>query len=110
MSLCEGIIRILEKEARSQGFARVKAVRLKVGAFSCASPEAMEFCFRAITRGTLADGAILEVERTPGKAWCMNCGETVTLAERYDSCPQCGTYELQVTGGDELRVTELEVD
>jgi hydrogenase nickel incorporation protein HypA/HybF len=40
----------------------------------------------------------------------MACGETVSLNERYDRCPQCGTYELQITGGDELRVNELEVE
>lgn len=109
MSLCEGIIRIIEAESRARGFQRVNTVRIVIGAFSCAAPEALEFCFRTITRGTIADGAILDMVRLPGKAWCMNCGETVALTERYECCPQCGTYELQVTGGDELRVTELEV-
>jgi len=81
-----------------------------VGALSCAAPEALDFCFRAVTAGTLADGARLEVIRTPGQAWCMRCGETVMLGERYDPCPQCGTFEVQVTGGDEMRIKELEVE
>ncbi|MBK8906504.1 MAG: hydrogenase maturation nickel metallochaperone HypA [Rhodospirillales bacterium] len=109
VSLCEGIIRIIEAEQRTHGFQRVNAVRIVIGAFSCAAPEALEFCFRTIARGTVADGAILDMVRIPGNAWCMNCGETVELTERYDCCPQCRTYELQVTGGDELRVAELEV-
>lgn len=110
MSLCESVLRILQNEARAKQFARVKVVRLQVGAFSCAMPEAMDFCFKAVTHGTLAEGARLEIERLTGKAWCMNCGETVEIRERYDACPQCRGYELQVSGGDELRVTELEVE
>ncbi len=39
----------------------------------------------------------------------MRCGETINIAERYEPCPQCGTFELQVTGGDEMRIKELEV-
>lgn len=110
MSLCESVVRILAKEAREQHFRQVRVVHLRIGAFSCASPEAMDFCFRVVTKGTLAENARLEMERTPGYAWCMSCGQTVVIRERHDCCPQCRSYELQVTGGDELQVTELEVE
>ena len=109
LALCQGVVGVLRKEAEAQHFDRVTLVRLQIGAFSCASPEALEFCFKAVTRGTLAEGAQLDLVRVPGQAWCMNCGETVSINERYDACPQCGTYELQVTGGDDMRVQELEV-
>ena len=110
MSLCESIVRIAQQQARQQSFRRVIVIRVEIGALSCASPEALEFCFKAVSHGSVAEGAHLELVRQPGSAWCMNCGETVCINERYDSCPQCGTYELQVTGGDQLRVSELEVE
>lgn len=110
MSLCESLLGILEQEAEAQNFKRVKIVRLQVGAMSCAAPEALDFCFRTVSNGTIAHGARLELHRTPGRAWCMNCGETVPVLERYDPCPQCGGYELQVTGGDEMRIKDLEVE
>jgi hydrogenase nickel incorporation protein HypA/HybF len=34
----------------------------------------------------------------------------VRVAQRFDACPDCGGYQLQVTGGDELRIKELEVE
>jgi len=40
----------------------------------------------------------------------MTCSETVAVDERYDPCPQCAGYELQVVGGDEMRVKDLEVE
>lgn len=110
MALCEGVVEIIAQEAERQKFSRVRTVWLEIGALSHVEPEAMRFCFDAVSRGTVADGARFEVVSVPGSAWCMTCSETVPLARRYDPCPTCGGHQLQVTAGDDLRVKELEVD
>ena len=110
MSLCESVVRILEDTARSQGFGRVKTVWLEVGALSGVEIEAMRFSFDAVTRGTLAEQAKLELIALPGRAWCMQCAKSVEVQQRFDACPTCGSYQLQVTGGDELKIKELEVE
>jgi len=110
MSLCESVLQILQDNAKSQGFARVKAVWLEIGGFSGVEPEAMRFCFDAIMRDTLADQARLEIIEIPGKAWCMQCSKSVQVAQRFDACPECGSYQLQVVGGEEMKIKELEVE
>ena len=110
MSLCEGIMRIIEDEARNKAFAKVKTVRLEIGALSHVEPEALKFCFDAVALHGLAAGAALEIVATPGTAWCLTCSKSVAISQRYDPCPQCGGYQLQVTGGEEMRITELEVE
>ena len=66
--------------------------------------------FDAVSRGTLAEGSRFEIVPTAGTAFCFACGEAVTIAERFSDCPRCGGHQLQVTGGDELRIKELEVE
>jgi hydrogenase nickel incorporation protein HypA/HybF len=110
MSLCESIMGIIEDEAKRQGFTRVKRVRLEIGALSGAEPEAMRFGFDAVTRGTLAEGAELEILPLPGTAWCLPCAAQVEISQRFDTCPVCGSPQVQVTGGEELRIKDLEVD
>lgn len=110
MSLCEGVLQVLQDNARSQGYSRVKTVWLEIGSLSGVEVEAMRFSFDLVMKETLADGAKLEIIRVPGQAWCMQCGKPVAVTERYDACPECGGYQLQVTAGDEMRVKELEVD
>ncbi len=110
MSLTESVVEILREEARRQGFSRVKTVWLEIGALGGVEPEAMEFCFDVVTRGTLAEGARLEIIRTPGRGYCLDCGEESPLEERFGACPKCGGNHMQMTGGDQLRVKELEVD
>lgn len=110
MSLCESVLDILQDNAKSQGFERVKIVWLEIGALSGVEPEAMRFCFDAITRNTLADRAKLEIIMVPGDAWCMQCSKTVQVEQRFDLCPECGSYQLQVTSGEDMRIKELEVE
>lgn len=110
MSLTESVVEILQDEARRQGYSRVKKVWLEIGALSGVEPAAMEFCFDAATRGTLAEGARLEIVRAPGQGWCLDCEKTVAHSERFGACPECGGYKVQMTSGDEMRVKELEVE
>lgn len=110
MSLTEGILQILEDQAKTQAFKRVKAVWLEIGELSHVEPDAMSFCFEAVMQGTIADGATLEIVRTPGAAWCMTCSKTIAVKTRHDECPDCGGYQLTVTDGDDMRVRELEVE
>lgn len=109
MALAEGVLQLIEDAAREQDFARVSAVWLEIGQLSGVEVEAMRFCFDAVTRGSLAEGAKLEIITIPGTAWCMNCSSAVSCGERFSACPSCGSYQMQVTGGAEMRVKELEV-
>jgi hydrogenase nickel incorporation protein HypA/HybF len=110
MSLCESILQIMETSAAEQGFKRVKTVWLEIGQLSGVELEAMRFGFDAVMRDSLAAGARLEIVELPGQAWCMKCSKTVAVRQRFDECPDCGSFQLQVTGGDEMRIKELEVD
>ena len=109
MSLAEGVLQIVEDSARREGFGAVRAVRLEIGELAGVEVDALRFCFDVVARGTLADGARLDIERTPGGAWCMHCAKTVPVAARLDPCPECGTHQLQVCAGTEMRVKDLEV-
>ncbi len=110
MSLCESILGIIEDEAQKQGFRKVIRVRLEIGALSGVEIEAMRFGFDVVTRGSRVEGAELEIIQLPGTAWCLPCACEVEVAQRYDACPKCGGYQLQVTGGEEMRIKDLEVE
>lgn len=109
LSLCESIRSILEDESAKQSFRAVKRVTLEIGALSGVEPDAMRFGFDVAMAGSVAEGAKLEIVETPGQAWCLSCSKPVSVKARYDSCPECGSHQLQVTGGTEMKILELEV-
>lgn len=110
MSLAEGVLQIIENAARSQDFNRVKTVWVEIGGLSCVEPEALRFAFEAVTGGSVAHGARLEILEIPGRGVCLECSAEVEIAARHEGCPACGSYKLRVTGGDDMRVRELEVE
>jgi hydrogenase nickel incorporation protein HypA/HybF len=66
MSLCESIVKIVEKQARKENVCRVVKVRVALGELSCASEESLSFCFPIVAKGTLAENANLEFIHTDG--------------------------------------------
>ena len=110
MSICESIIGVIEQAAVAQSFNKVNMVRLEIGPLAGVELEALRFSFDVVTRGSIAQGARLEVIELPMDAWCMQCAKKVTVKQRYDACPDCNSYQVQITGGDELRIKDMEVD
>jgi hydrogenase nickel incorporation protein HypA/HybF len=110
MSLAESVLQLIEDSAKTNGFTRVRTVWLEIGQLAGVEAEAMRFCFDAVTRGSIADGAALEIIATPGSGRCTDCGRTVAVTARYEPCPACGGYAVQIAGGAEMRVRELDVE
>jgi len=112
MSLAEGVLGVVEDTLAAQPAAAgeaVRAVRLEIGRLAAVELDALRFAFEVVSRGSVAEGAALEVIEVAGAAWCMQCCATVALGQRGDACPHCGGYQLQVTAGDELRVKDIEL-
>jgi hydrogenase nickel incorporation protein HypA/HybF len=110
MALSQSVADIVLRHAEAHGAERVRAVRLELGALSCAEPDALAFCFEAVTRGTLAEGAALEIAVVPGRAWCWDCDGAVELTDRAAGCPACGGFRLRVETGEDMRVKDLEIE
>lgn len=107
LSLAGGILKVVEDAARREGFARVSQLRLEAGALSGVEVRALRFALDALSPGTCLQGAVIEIDEPPGIAWCLPCGESVAIASRADPCPRCGGFQIQPTGGTELRVVDL---
>ena len=107
MSIAESVIGIVADTASRGGLARVSAVRLEIGALAAVETRSLRFCFDAVARGTVAEGAALVIDELPGIAWCWGCNQTVPLGARVDDCPRCGGSRLQVTGGTDMRVKDI---
>jgi hydrogenase nickel incorporation protein HypA/HybF len=110
MSLAENVMQIIEESACTQYFLRVRVVVLEIGKLAVVEPDAMRFCFDAVTRGTLAEGAKLQIIETPGAGICLACGEEVEMHEQYGLCPSCGSPRLKITAGNQIRVKDIAVE
>jgi hydrogenase nickel incorporation protein HypA/HybF len=109
MSICESILEHIERICVRENASKVKKVALEIGCFAGVENEALYFCFDAITKGTIAENAILEIIEQNGSANCFECSENFVTSDRLSLCPKCGSGRIMVNGGDALRIKNLEV-
>ena len=86
----------------------VKRVTLEIGKLSAVLPESVRFCFDICAKGTPLEGALLEIIEVPGGALCRDCGAEVPLDQLFGRCG-CGSANLELVAGEELKIKEMEV-
>jgi hydrogenase nickel incorporation protein HypA/HybF len=88
--------------------ARVTCVRLEIGALSGVVADSVRFCFDLVTEGTNLEGARLEITEPPGLCSCRVCGQQFAPDGPLLLCP-CGSIEISVLSGSELKITSVQV-
>ena len=90
------------------GDARVTRVVLEIGRLSGVAPEAVRFCFDLCARGTPLEDATLEIVPVAGRARCRDCGGEPEMEDWLSLCG-CGSADLELIQGRELRIRAVEV-
>ncbi len=109
VSLCEGIVSIVESARAQHGFERATTIRLEIGPLSHVDERALRFAFPSVAAGTAAAGATIIIDVPAATAWCTDCALTVTITKRGQDCPHCGHGRLLVRSGDAMRVKDMEI-
>ncbi|MEK7854923.1 MAG: hydrogenase maturation nickel metallochaperone HypA [Acidobacteriota bacterium] len=105
LGITRSVIAICTENA---GGAAVKRITLEVGKLSAILPDAVRFCFDICAQGTPVEGAHLEILEIDGKALCADCGAVFRIDDIVGRCV-CGSRNLKITAGEELKVKEMEV-
>jgi hydrogenase nickel incorporation protein HypA/HybF len=109
MALAASLIALVADEVKAAGASRATRIHLDIGALSHVEPQALRFAFDAAAAGSVAEGAALEIDEPPGRAYCLDCSAEVAIDRRGDACPACGGYKLMVQQGDGMRLSAMEV-
>lgn len=103
LGITRNIVAIVCEKAKTD---RVTRVTIAIGKLSAVLPQAVRFCFDVVSRGTVLEGAELEIIEIEGTAKCRTCGTHFTLEHLYGRCP-CGSADLTRLTGEELLVKEM---
>ena len=96
--------------AEAAGAKRIIEIRLKIGELSGVFPECIKEYLDVISRGTIAEGAVLKVEKIPVSIKCGSCTFEGPIDRKKIQCPACGGTDFKITGGKEYFVDSLEVE
>ena len=105
MAITQGVVDTVRERI---GEATVTVVRLEIGRLSGVVADSVRFCFEVVADGTPLSGARLDIDEPAGRARCNDCGCDFTLDDLILLCP-CGSADVRVLGGRELRIMSVEV-
>ena len=88
--------------------ARVTCVRLEIGSLSGVVADSLRFCFDLVTEGTNLEGAALEIIQLPAMCRCRVCSHEFEPDGPIVLCP-CGSAEVTVLTGHDLKITSVQV-
>ena len=110
LAITEGIIEAAVPAAEKAGAKKILEIRLKIGELSGVFPECIKEYLDVIAKGTIAEGAVLKVEKIPVSIKCQSCAYEGTIERKQIGCPECGSLDFRITGGKEYFVDSLEVE
>lgn len=96
--------------ANEAGARRIAIVRLRIGRLVGVVPEALEFAFEVVRKGTLAEDAALEWTEVPVECRCRSCGRVFSPEGVVYACPDCGELSSEILSGRELELTQVEIE
>ncbi len=108
VSVARGIVSIAGARARERGLARVTAVRVRIGAWTCINPDLLRRAFEAAAADTPTEGAQLEIELVPPSCVCTECGANFSPNGFGMKCTACGSPRVKLRQGRELEIDSLE--
>jgi hydrogenase nickel incorporation protein HypA/HybF len=88
--------------------ARITEVHLEIGALSGVVADSIRFCFDLATEGTSLAGATLEITEPPARCRCRSCGAEFQPDPPIVLCG-CGSADVAVLGGEELKILSVRV-
>ena len=109
-SLARSVLRIVLERARKAGAKRVRAVRGRIAETEALSRSAIEAHFAALARGTLAEGAMLDLAVERIRVRCRRCGLELTPDHYVLLCDCCGAADVEMLGQTGVTVEALEVE
>ena len=117
LAITQSILDIALKAAAAQNAARIRAIRLKIGAFSGVVPECVQMYLDVLAKGIdirigarLPRGRRSRPRTVPLRVQCRACGATGEIDRRHVACPACGSVDLHRLSGREFYVDSIEVD
>jgi hydrogenase nickel incorporation protein HypA/HybF len=118
-SIASEIWESVAKAAREHGGGRVLSISLEVGALNLLAEEQLRFWIGLLAERDGSPGVEVEISCVPARLRCRDCGAEgeASVPEGADHflppallCPACGSPNVEVTGGRELRVMSARIE
>jgi hydrogenase nickel incorporation protein HypA/HybF len=108
LSFAQQILWQTEEAAGASGLKKISVIKIVLGELLYLMPEALNFSFQVLKKGTIADEARLLVEYKKALAQCDASNNQYSWLEHGYNCPRCKSQEIRIIQGMEMLIEYVE--
>jgi hydrogenase nickel incorporation protein HypA/HybF len=109
-SIVESLLRLALDSAEKANARKIIGIHLVVGDYTGVEEDAVNLYFGFLSKDTIAAGAKIHYTHVPGQLRCRDCDILFPLQKRDYQCPQCQGKRIEIVGGRELHIENMEVE
>ena len=110
MSIAQSILDIVDEYMLNENGQCLKEVAVEIGELVAVVPDSLTFCFEVLVEDTPYRGSRLSISIIPLNGTCSDCRHSFRIKNYMFKCPTCQSTNLQIQGGQELKISHLEVE
>lgn len=110
VGIAQNILDIAVENALNNKAEIINKIHVIIGKLAAVETDSLLFAFDALKEDTIAENASLEIEEIPIRGKCTECEHEDVYDEMFFKCKKCGSYKVELVSGEELNITEIEVD
>ncbi len=112
LPVIQSLFDLCVRHANANNAKGIISVTLQIGEASDLQEEWIQRYFDYLSKGTMAEGASLIIERVPLVVRCRECSEEFHVDLRKSKrvlCPECGGTKFEYVSGREYQVDRMEI-
>jgi hydrogenase nickel incorporation protein HypA/HybF len=109
-SIVSSLLTLALKKAEKANASRILSIDLVVGDYTGVLEDAVDFYFGFLSKNTIAAGAKIRYTHVPAQLRCRDCDVLFPLQKHNYQCPKCEGKRVEIVGGRELYIGNMEVE
>jgi hydrogenase nickel incorporation protein HypA/HybF len=110
MSIAQSILDIVDEYMTNEAGQKLKEVAVEIGELVAVVPDSLTFCYEVLVEETDYRDSKLNIQIVPLNGTCSGCSRSFNIKNYEFICPHCQSTSLEIQGGQELRISHLEVE
>ena len=110
LAIMSGIFSTCFDEAEKAHAKIITRISVVIGERAGVETEALKFSFEALSKETIAENAVFDIEHIPCQGQCNNCQYSFNVEDIFFlQCERCGS-DAKLKSGQELYVASIEIE
>ncbi|MBR3245002.1 MAG: hydrogenase maturation nickel metallochaperone HypA [Parasporobacterium sp.] len=107
LAIVEALLETILPKAQESGAKKILEVNFHIGEMSGIVPSCIHEYFALAGKGTIAEGAKLNLKTVPAQIRCNSCGYSGVPDKKNYCCPECQSLDFRLTSGREYYIDSL---